>query len=156
MRTFMLFVAIIASLTAATACQPAEDAPPVQGTEGGTTGTATGKADPPIGLAAKRTTAEPSALSEGGALTCVKATVTNNSSKKVEVNPLYFAITATDDVKHDVGDALGQYEGEIATTDIAPGEKAKGVVCAKGDFTPETLSMTNPLLSTTARAAVKQ
>ncbi|MGC4958484.1 DUF4352 domain-containing protein [Actinomadura citrea] len=156
MRKFILFVATAAGLTAAAACEPVEDAPPVQGADarGGKTGAPTRKTKPPIGLAAKRTIAEHSILSEGGALTCVKVTVANNSKKKVEINPLYFAITGKDNVKHDAGDALGEYEGQVATTDIAPGEKVKGVVCVKGKFAPKTVSMTNPLFSTAARAAV--
>lgn len=156
MRKFILFAATAVGLTATAACEPVEDAPPVQGADarGGENGESTKKARPPIGLAAKRTTAERSILSEGGALTCVKVTVANNAKKKVEINPLYFAITGTDSVKHDTGDALGEYEGQIATTDIAPGEKAKGVVCVKGKFVPKTVSMTNPLFSTAARAAV--
>lgn len=142
------------------ACEvPAEEPTPVQGgessskAEGGETKKA---AKPPIGLKARATTAQPSALSSGGDLTCVKVVVTNNSKKVVNVNPLYFAITGTDGTKHDASTALGEYEGEIATMQIAPGENAKGKVCVKGKFKPAQVSMTNELLSTAARAKVQQ
>jgi hypothetical protein len=153
MRKLIILLAVTLGL-ATVACEPvAEDPAPVQGA-GAKSGAPTKKAKPPIGLAAVRTTAEKSILSEGGALTCVKVTVTNRTKKNVEINPLYFAITGTDNVKRDASTALGEYEGQIDTTDIAPGEKAKGVVCVKGKFTPKLVSMTNPLFSTAARAEV--
>lgn len=155
MKKLLTLTAAAAVLLAGTACEPVEEkAPPVQGGKGKTSGTPSKKAKPPIGLAAKRTTAKRSVLDDGGALTCVKVTVTNNSKKKVEVNPLYFAITGTDGVKHGTDEALGNYEGQIETMDIAPREKASGVVCADGKFTPKTVSMTDPGLSTAARAQV--
>ena len=142
------------------ACEvPEESAPPVQGgessskAEGGETKKA---AKPPIGLKARATTAQPSVLSSGGPLTCVAVTVTNNSKKKIAVNPLYFAITGTDGTKRDAATALGEYEGQIDTMDLAPGENAKGKVCVKGKFKPAQVSMTNELLSTAARAKVQQ
>ena len=145
----------VGALLFGTACEvPAEEPTPVQGAaEGGESG----KAKPaPIGLAAKRTAAQPSVLSSGGDLTCVKVVVTNNSKKVVNVNPLYFAITGTDGTKHDASTALGEYEGQIDTMDLAPGENAKGKVCVKGKFKPAQVSMTNELLSTAARAKVQQ
>jgi hypothetical protein len=72
----------------------------------------------------------------------------------LEVNPLYFSITDTRGFKHDGSSALADYEGQIATTELAPKEKAAGMVCAKGRFTPKVVAMTNPLFSETARAAV--
>src|SRR5690606_25340868 len=121
-------------LLAGAACEvPEESAPPVQvgesssKAEGGETKKA---AKPPIGLKARATTAQPSVLSSGGPLTCVAVTVTNNSKKVVNVNPLYFAITGTDGTKHDASTALGEYEGQIDTMDLAPGENAKGMSCA--------------------------
>lgn len=155
MKKLLTLTAAAVVLLAGTACEPVEEkAPPVQGGKGKTSGSPSKKAKPPIGLAAKRTTATKSVLSSGGALTCVKVTVTNNGKKQVEINPLYFAITGTDGTKHDASSALGEYEGQVDATQIAPGERVKGVVCVKGKFTPKTVSMTNPLFSTAARAAV--
>ncbi|MFC5748815.1 DUF4352 domain-containing protein [Actinomadura rugatobispora] len=108
----------------------------------------------PIKLTAKRARASRSVLSDGGALSCVKVTVTNQTKKQLEVNPLYFSITDTRDTKHDSGSALGEYEGQIATTELAPGEKATGLVCAKGDFRPKIVAMTSPLFNEAARAQV--
>lgn len=140
------------------ACEvPAEEAPPVQGADqsGDKESKGSKKAEKaPIGLAAKPAKARPSVLSSGGDLTCVKVTVTNRTNKQVEINPLYFAITGADGTKHDAATALGEYEGEIATMQIAPGEKAKGTVCVKGSFKAKEVSMTNPLFSTAARARV--
>ncbi|MGV2386896.1 MAG UNVERIFIED_CONTAM: DUF4352 domain-containing protein, partial [Thermobifida fusca] len=104
----------VGALLFGTACEvPAEEPTPVQGAaEGGETKKA---AKPPIGLKARATTAQPSVLSSGGDLTCVKVVVTNNSKKVVNVNPLYFAITGTDGTKHDASTALGEYEGQIDT-----------------------------------------
>lgn len=108
----------------------------------------------PIKLAAKRARAKKSVLTDGGALSCVKVTVTNQTKKQLEVNPLYFSITDTGDTKHDSSTALGDYEGQIATTQLAPGEKATGLVCAKGRFRPKVIAMTNPLFDEAARAQV--
>lgn len=108
----------------------------------------------PIKLRAKRATAARSILSDGGAMSCVRVTVTNQSKKSLPVNPLYFSITDTGGTKHDTSSALGDYEGQIDTMTLAPGENAKGLVCAKGKFTPKVLAMTNELFSDAARAEV--
>ncbi len=55
------------------------------------------------------------ARQDGGALSCVKVTVTNQTKKQLEVNPLYFSITDSDSTKHDTSTALGDYEGQIAS-----------------------------------------
>lgn len=112
------------------------------------------KKTPPIKLVAKRAKAAKSILSDGSALSCVRVTVTNHSKKNLEVNPLYFSITDTTGTKHEVSDALADYEGQIDTTTLAPGENAKGMVCGKGKFTPKILAMTNELLSEATRAEV--
>jgi hypothetical protein len=154
MRLIITILALAGGVLFTGACVP-EDPTPVQPAEQGGAGGGESKAQKaPIGLAAKRTTADPSPLSSGGALTCVKVTVTNRTKKQVEVNPLYFAITGRDGTKHDAATALGEYEGQIDTMQIAPGEKAKGTVCVTGKFAPKTVSMTNPLFSTAARAQV--
>ena len=156
MRKLIVALSILVGL-ATVACEPvAEDPAPVQGADAGqkASGSPSKKAKPAIGLKAVRVTPKRSVLDDGGALSCVKVTVTNNRKKVVNVNPLYFSLTDTKNVKHDVAESLADYEGQIATTDIAPGEKATGVVCASGKFVPKTISMTDELLSTTARAAV--
>lgn len=108
----------------------------------------------PIKLTAKRATAERSVLSDGGALSCVRVTVANQSRKNVEVNPLYFSLTDSGGTKHDASQALADYEGQIDTTTLAPKEKATGLVCGKGKWAPKVVAMTNPLFSEAARAEV--
>lgn len=156
MKKTAVLLAVLAGFAAACSV-PADDAAPVQPAEG-TAGTSASvpakKTQPPIGLAATRATAKKSVLSDGGALTCVRVTVTNRTKKQLEINPLYFAITAADGTKHDASEALGDYEGQIDTMDLAPGERARGVVCVKGKFTAKTVSMTDTLLDTVARAEV--
>jgi hypothetical protein len=84
----------------------------------------------------------------------VKVTVTNQRKGNLAVNPLYFSLVDAGGEKHESADALGEYEGQIATTTLAPGEKAKGTVCAKGKFTPAIVAMTDELLQEQARAEV--
>lgn len=155
MRKILTVLVIVPGLALA-GCAVPEDPTPVQPAEQGDAGgkAKASKKAAPIGLAAKRTTAHKSMLSSGDALTCVKVTVTNRTKKQVEINPLYFAITGTDGTKHDASTALGEYDGQIDTMEIAPGEKAKGTVCVKGNFKPKTVSMTNPIFDTAARAEV--
>ncbi|MFI0479729.1 DUF4352 domain-containing protein [Actinomadura sp. 9N215] len=136
---------------------PAEEPVAVQSSGGAKAGKATGKAKKktvPVKLVAKRTTAKASILSDGSPLSCARVAVTNQSKKNVEVNPLYFSLTDTKDTKHDAGSAMGTYENEMPTTALAPGENAKGVVCAKGKFTPKVVAMTNELFGEAARAQV--
>ncbi|WP_339156071.1 DUF4352 domain-containing protein [Actinomadura luteofluorescens] len=156
MRKIILGLAAVAVLTAG--CNLEEDPVAVQSADSGksagkSSGAAKGKAFP-IKLTAKRARASKSVLSDGGALSCVKVTVTNQTKKQLEVNPLYFSITDTKNTKHDSSSALGEYEGQIDTTELAPGEKAAGLVCAKGAFRPKIVAMTNPLFSEAARAQV--
>ena len=155
MRKITLAVAAVAAL-ALTGCQVATDPTPVQPASPGEGGhsAAAKKKTVPVKLAAKRAKAAHSVLSDGSALSCVKVTVTNESKKNLEVNPLYFSLTDTSGTKHDTTEALGDYEGQIDTTTLAPGENAKGMVCAKGKFTPKVLTMTNELFSEAARAEV--
>lgn len=151
-------IGLVAVAVLAAGCNLEEDPVAVQsagpGKSAGKSG-AEGKAEKfPIKLTAKRATAKRSVLSDGGALSCVKVTVTNQTKKQLEVNPLYFSITDTKKTKHDTTTALGDYEGQIATTELAPGEKATGLVCAKGRFRPKIVAMTNPLFDEAARAEV--
>ena len=156
MRIIATLVGVTAAVTLS-ACVPAEDPAPVQPAQskaaGGKAGAGNGKAFP-IKLAAKRAKAKPSVLSQGGDLSCAKVVVTNQSKKNVEVNPLYFSLTDTGGTKHSTDEALADYEGQIDTTTLAPGENAKGLVCARGKFLPKQIAMTNPLFSEAARAAV--
>lgn len=154
MRTLIAgTVAAVAALAIA-GCNVETDPTPVQPASPGKAGPHATKKATPIKLAAKRATANRSVLSDGSALSCVRITVTNRTKKNVEVNPLYFSITDTKGTKHDVSSAIGDYEGQIGTTTLAPGENAKGMVCAKGKFTPRVVAMTDELLSEAARAEV--
>ncbi|GAA2145731.1 DUF4352 domain-containing protein [Actinomadura napierensis] len=148
----MRIIAIAAvAVLGLTACDPAAGTTP----ETQTSTKAAGKPKAvPIKLVAKRAHASKSVLSDGGALSCVKVTVTNQTKKSLAVNPLYFSITDAKGVKHSVDEAMGEYNGEIDATTLAPREKAVGLVCGKGRFVPKTLAMTNPLFSEAARAAV--
>lgn len=156
MRKIIISIGAVAILT--TGCDLDQDPVTVQsagpGKSAGKSGGAAGKKTFPIKLTARRAHASKSVLSDGGALSCVKVTVTNQTKKHVEINPLYFSITDTHNTKHDSGSALGDYEGQIDTTSLAPGEKATGLVCARGSFRPKVVAMTNPLFSEAARAQV--
>ncbi|WP_131740512.1 DUF4352 domain-containing protein [Actinomadura roseirufa] len=152
MRTLTALLALLAPLALATACDPASQ--PTAGQSGGEAVAGQKKGPVPIKLVAKRAAAAKSVLSDGGALSCVRVTVTNQTKKNLEVNPLYFSLTDTSDIKHDASLALGDYEGQIDTTSLAPKEKASGLVCSRGSFTPKTIAMTNPLFSEAARAQV--
>ncbi|RKS79488.1 uncharacterized protein DUF4352 [Actinomadura pelletieri DSM 43383] len=156
MRKIIIGLVAVAVLTAG--CELEQEPVAVQsegsgkpeGAGGGTTKAKTF----PIKLTAKRARAKRSVLSDGGPLSCVKVTVTNQTKKQLEVNPLYFSLTDTDNTKHDSGSALGDYEDQIPTTSLAPKEKATGLVCAKGKFQPKIVAMTNPLFAEAARAKV--
>ncbi|MBO2460617.1 DUF4352 domain-containing protein [Actinomadura violacea] len=153
----MAAIACAAGL-ALTACDPAAGTTPETQTSAKAGAKTSGKPKAakavPIKLVAKRAVARKSVLSQGGALSCVKVTVTNQAKKPLEVNPLYFSITDTKGVKHTPDDAMGEYDGEIDTTTLAAREKAVGMVCGKGHFVPKVLAMTNPLFSEAARAEV--
>ncbi|MEV4003147.1 DUF4352 domain-containing protein [Actinomadura sp. NPDC049753] len=156
MRKLIISLVAVTVLTAG--CNLEEDPVAVQSADPGKSAGKSGAASKgkafPIKLTAKRARASKSVLSDGGALSCVKVTVTNQTKKQLEVNPLYFSITDTKNTKHDSSSALGEYEGQIDTTELAPGEKATGLICAKGNFRPKIVAMTNPLFSEAARAQV--
>lgn len=143
-------VALAAAVFFAAGCTPADQPVAVQ-----SPGAGSASAKPvPIRLEAKRAVAKRSVISSGGALSCAKVTVTNQSKKNVEINPLYFSLTDTTGAKHSTDDALGEAEGQIDTTTLAPGEHVTGLVCGKGKWTPKVVTMTNPLFDTAARAVV--
>ncbi|MEW2357628.1 DUF4352 domain-containing protein [Spirillospora sp. NPDC029432] len=156
MRLITVTIGLLAGI-ALTACEvPAEEPVAVQPADekGGGTKGATPAKKVPVKISAKRTTAKASVLGGGGALSCVKVTVVNQRKGNLEVNPLYFSLVDTKGEKHDVTDALAEYEGQVPTTTLAPGEKARGTVCGKGRFTPKIVAMTDELLQEQARAEV--
>lgn len=156
MRKIIVGLGAVAVLTAG--CNLEQDPVAVQpadpGKSAGKSGAASKGKTVPIKLTAKRARATKSVLSDGGPLSCVKVTVTNQTKKQLEVNPLYFSIVDTGNTKHDTASALAEYEGQIPTTTLAPREKATGLVCAKGNFRPKIVAMTSPLFSEAARAQV--
>lgn len=109
-----------------------------------------------IKLAAVRTAHKPGPLDTGGAFSCVRVTVVNQSAKNLEVNPMYFSLVDTGGTKHEIDITAAAGNGQIDTTTLAPHEKAKGVVCGAGKFVPKIVAMTNPLFSEAARAEVGQ
>ncbi|MEV5011070.1 hypothetical protein [Streptomyces sp. NPDC055692] len=54
----------------------------------------------PVKITAKKTAFSRSILADGSDYTSVLVTVTNNSGKEIDVNPLYFTITDTNGTKH--------------------------------------------------------
>lgn len=152
MRKLVVAAVVVLALAG---CKAEADPTPVQSASPGNGGKAAAvKKAVPIKLTAKHAKAARSVLSDGGALSCVRVTVTNQTKKNLHVNPLYFSVTDTGGTKHDASSALGDYEGQIDTATLAPGETAKGLVCAKGKFTPKVVAMTNELFSEAARAEV--
>jgi hypothetical protein len=146
--------AVLTALTLTACTVPADEPTAVQPAESGQPSEAATPKTFPIKLTATKATAKKSVLSDGGALSCAKVTVKNQTGKQVDVNPLYFSLVDTDGEKHDAGDALADYEDQIDATEIGPGEKVTGMVCAKGKFTPKVAVMTNPLFDEAARAEV--
>lgn len=106
----------------------------------------------PVKVTAKKTAFSKSILAEGSDYTSVKVTIANNSSKDIDVNPLYFAITDTDGSKHTA--ELAVDENQIDTVQLAPGEKITGTVTGKGDFTPKYVTFSEGLFGDGIRADV--
>ncbi|WP_242906427.1 hypothetical protein [Actinomadura terrae] len=146
-------VALAAALLL-TGCETGTEPNAVQPAEakGGKT---SGKAKPktvPVAIKAKRAAFRPGPLNDGGAFTCVKATVTNNTSKNLQVNPFFFELTDSGGEKRKA--SVGEAEGEFETMMLAPKEKASGLVCAEGRFAPKTITFTKDALGTNYRAQV--
>jgi len=155
MRALAAPIALTAVVLASAACTaPADDPVAVQSPEKAGAKSSAAKKPVPIKLTAKRATAKKSVIASGGALSCARVTVTNQSKKNVEVNPLYFSLTDTTGAKHDTGDALGDAEGQIDNVTLAPGEHVTGLVCGKGKWVPKVVAMTDTSLSEAVRAAV--
>ncbi|ALC20587.1 DUF4352 domain-containing protein [Streptomyces pristinaespiralis] len=106
----------------------------------------------PVKVTATKTRFAPSILHDGGAYTSVKVTIANNSEEKIDVNPLYFSITATDGSKHTA--ELGVDEHQIDTVDLAPGEKITGTITGEGAFTPKYVTYTDGLFGDDVRGNV--
>ncbi|MFF3019266.1 DUF4352 domain-containing protein [Streptomyces sp. NPDC057939] len=105
-----------------------------------------------VEVTAKKTPFKASVLAQGDDYTSVSVTVTNNSSKSIDVNPLYFTITDTGGGKHT--SELGVDEGQIGTVELAPGENVTGTVTSKGKFTPKSVAYTDGLIGKAIRADV--
>ncbi|MFE9629921.1 DUF4352 domain-containing protein [Streptomyces sp. NPDC006463] len=105
-----------------------------------------------VAVVAKKAEFEKSILAQGSDYTSVSVTVTNNSSKPIDVNPLYFTITDTNGTKHVA--ELAADENQIDTVELAPGENITGVITGKGAFTPKSVTYTDGLIGDTVRAEV--
>ena len=106
----------------------------------------------PVKIAAKKTAFAPSVLHDGGAYTSVSVTITNNSDKAIDVNPLYFTITDTNGSKHSAELAID--ENQIDTMKLAPGENTTGTITGKGTFTPKYVTYVDGLLGEGVRGNV--
>jgi hypothetical protein len=106
----------------------------------------------PVQIAAKKTAFRPGILHDGGDFTSVQVTITNNSDKKIDVNPLYFSITDTDGFKRNA--ELAEDENQMDVMDLAPGEKTTGVITGKGAFTPKYVTYTDGLFGDDVRGNV--
>ncbi|WP_437085829.1 DUF4352 domain-containing protein [Streptomyces sp. enrichment culture] len=105
-----------------------------------------------VTVVAKQAAYKKSIIAPDGDYTSVSVTVTNNSSKPIGVNPLYFTITDTSGGKHVA--ELAADEDQIATVELAPGENVTGTVTGKGAFTPKTVTYTDGLIGKSVRADV--
>jgi hypothetical protein len=103
-------------------------------------------------VAAKAAEFKKTILAQGDGYTSVSVTVTNNSSKPINVNPLYFAITDTNGTKHNA--ELGVDENQIGTVELAPGENVTGAVTGKGSWTAKSVTYTDGLIGKSVRADV--
>ncbi|MFI6107778.1 DUF4352 domain-containing protein [Streptomyces sp. NPDC051310] len=79
-------------------------------------------------------------------------TVTNNGSKPIGINPLYFTITDTSGGKHTAEPAVD--EQQMDTVDLAPGENSTGVITGKGSFTPRYVTFVEGLFGDGVRGDV--
>ncbi|MEU8773406.1 DUF4352 domain-containing protein [Streptomyces sp. NPDC048606] len=105
-----------------------------------------------VEVTARKTAFKASVLAQGDGYTSVSVTVTNNSSKAIDVNPLYFTITDTGGGKHT--SELGVDEDQISTVQLAPGENVTGTVTSKGKFTAKSVAYTDGLIGKAVRTDV--
>ncbi|MFJ7269537.1 DUF4352 domain-containing protein [Streptomyces sp. NPDC099050] len=106
----------------------------------------------PVVVVAKKTKFKKGVLADGSDYTSVSVTITNNSSKAINVNPLYFTITDTKGTKHVA--ELAAAEDQIDTVELAPGENITGTITGKGAFTAKTVTYTDGLIGDSVRATV--
>ncbi|MCX5587575.1 DUF4352 domain-containing protein [Streptomyces erythrochromogenes] len=105
-----------------------------------------------VAVVAKKTEFKKTVLAQGDAYTSVSVTVTNNSSKPINVNPLYFAITDTNGTKHN--SELAVDKDQIGTVELAPGENVTGAITGKGSWTAKSVTYTDGLIGDSVRADV--
>ncbi|MFI8264075.1 DUF4352 domain-containing protein [Streptomyces sp. NPDC085665] len=105
-----------------------------------------------VDVVAKKAEFKKSVIAQGEDYTSVSVTITNNGSKPINVNPLYFAITDANGTKHAA--ELGADENQIATMELAPGENTTGAITGKGAFTAKTVTYTDGLIGKAVRADV--
>jgi hypothetical protein len=103
-------------------------------------------------VVAKKAEFNKTVLAQGDGYTSVAVTVTNNSSKPINVNPLYFAITDTNGTKHN--SELAVDKDQIGTVELAPGENVTGAVTGKGSWTAKSVTYTDGLIGDSVRADV--
>ena len=113
---------------------------------------ATPEAKAAVAIVAKKTEFKKGVIADGSDYTSVSVTVTNNSSKPISVNPLYFSITDTNGTKHVA--ELAVDEDQIDTVDLAPGENITGAITGKGTFTPKSVTYTDGLIGKATRVDV--
>ncbi|MFF5778195.1 DUF4352 domain-containing protein [Streptomyces virginiae] len=105
-----------------------------------------------VAVVAKPAEFKKTVLAQGDGYTSVSVTVTNNSSKPINVNPLYFAITDTNGTKHNA--ELGVDKDQIGTVELAPGENVTGAITGKGSWTAKSVTYTDGLIGDSVRADV--
>ncbi|MER5930782.1 DUF4352 domain-containing protein [Streptomyces sp. NPDC002054] len=105
-----------------------------------------------VDVVAKKAEFKKSIIAPGDDYTSVSVTITNNSSKPINVNPLYFAITDTNGTKHTA--ELGADEDQIDTVELAPGENVTGAITGKGAFTAKTVTYRDGMLGKPVRTDV--
>ncbi|WP_019629211.1 DUF4352 domain-containing protein [Actinomadura atramentaria] len=152
-RTLALTALLAAGTTVLAACDTGTEPTAVQSADhgGGKGGGAPAK-KVTVAIAAKRVAYDAGPLDDGTPHSCVKITVVNHRKKNLAVNPLYFSLVDSKGEKHEVD--VTATEDQIPTTTLAPGEKAKGTVCAEKKFVPHIVAMTDELLQEQARAEV--
>lgn len=121
------------------ACTPVEPAP-VQPAEqaGGGQSAAPEQQAPQVKLTAKAVEHKPDEFVTGGPYSCVRVQIANNSKGVISAGVEYLTITGTDGTKRVTAWMVDSRE--LDSVQLAPGENAKGVVCAEGEFTPQTVA----------------
>ncbi|MFE9456228.1 DUF4352 domain-containing protein [Streptomyces californicus] len=119
------------------------------------------KADPPkdepvkkapVSVTGKQVDFKKSILAQGDDYTSVQVTITNNSKKDLDVNPLYVTITDADGSKHTA--ELGVDEDQLDMVKLAPGENVTGTITGKGKFDAAYVTYTDGLIGDSVRGEV--